>query len=347
MSSMSSMKTLPLPKDVIQVTYVWIGGNMELRSKSKTLVGKFDKNNLPTWDYDGSSTEQATGDNSEVLLKPQAVFNDPFRPGGYLVMCDTYKPDWTPHPDNKRYEAMEVFTKGEKHEPWFGIEQEFYFMKKGTKMPAGFPETGIAAPQGQYYCSVGASNCYHREIMEMFYRSALYAGLKISGINAEVGISQWEFQVGPCLGIEEGDHLWMARYLLERISEQFDLDICWDPKPVKGDWNGSGCHTNYSTKAMREDGGLEHIKAALVELEKHHNEMVSVYGGEDNKERLTGRHETASWEKFSWGFANRGATVRVGRKIQEEGKGYMEVRAVASNCDPYLVTSKIFEKTVM
>jgi glutamine synthetase len=340
------MKELPL-SGVRQVTYVWIGGKKELRSKSKTILkgGKLTLSDLPEWDYDGSSTDQATGDNSEVLLKPQALFRDPFRIGGYLVMCDTYTPEGKPHPTNERVNAKRLFEMGKEYDPWFGIEQEFYFMKKGTKIPAGFPQTGIAAPQGQYYCSVGASNCYHRNLMEVFYRATLYAGLKISGINAEVGISQWEFQVGPCLGIEEGDHLWMARYILERISEKYDLDVCWDPKPVKGDWNGSGCHTNYSTKEMREEGGLDKIIKAVEKLGVNHKNMINVYGGEDNKDRLTGKHETASWEEFSWGYANRGATVRVGRQTEKEGKGYMEVRAVASNCDPYLVTSKIFETT--
>lgn len=342
---MDYIKTLSV-EGVTQVTYVWIGGEMELRSKSKTILCKNPTlSELSDWDYDGSSTNQATGDNSEVILKPQALFKDPFRMGGYLVMCDTYTPDGLAHPTNKRAEARRLFDIGEKYEPWFGMEQEFYFMKRGSKIPAGFPQTGFAAPQGQYYCSVGASNCYHREVMEIFYRATLYAGLKISGINAEVGISQWEFQVGPCIGIEEGDHLWMARYILERISEKYDLNVCWDPKPVKGDWNGSGCHVNYSTNEMREEGGLSKIVKAVKKLEVKHKDMINIYGGEDNKERLTGKHETASWDKFSWGFANRGATIRVGRRTEREGKGYMEVRAVSSNCDPYLVTSKIFQVT--
>ena len=345
-----NMNNLPL-NNIVQVTYVWIGGEKELRSKSKTLRDiKSDSvtlKDLPDWDYDGSSTKQAPGNNSEVLLKPVALFEDPFRKGGKLVMCETYNPDWTPHKTNHRAAAVELFNKAKDEEPWYGIEQEFFFMKKGTTIPAGFPDKGTAYPQGQYYCSVGASNCYQREVMETFYRAALYAGLKISGINAEVAPSQWEFQVGPCVGIEEGDHLWMGRYILERISEHYGYDVNYAPKPVKGDWNGSGCHTNYSTKKMRQDGGLKHILDAVNKLGKHHEEMINVYGGDDNKERLSGRHETASWEKFSWGFANRGATIRVGRKTQHDEKGYMEVRAVASNCDPYLVTSKIFEKTAL
>ena len=348
MNTIKTIMSLPL-ENAVQATYVWIGGNQELRSKSKTLVdmklSEITLKKLPRWDYDGSSTGQATGKNSEVLLKPCAIFKDPFRKDGILVMCDTYKPDWTPHPQNTRFEAERIFNMDLDQKPWFGIEQEFFFMKKGTLIPAAFPEDGNANPQGQYYCSVGASNCTQREIMEVFYRASLYAGLKVSGINAEVAPSQWEFQIGPCLGIEEGDHLSMARYILHRISEMYNLDVNFDPKPVKGNWNGSGCHTNYSTLEMRQENGLQYIIKAIEKLRKNHNRMIEVYGGEDNKERLTGKHETASWEKFSWGFANRGATVRVGRQVQEDNKGYMEVRAVSSNCDPYLVTSQIFKVT--
>lgn len=350
---MESLLNLPL-ENIIQAEYIWIGGNKELRSKSKTLTGisidDISLNKLPKWDYDGSSTEQATGDNSEVLLKPVSFYKDPFRKNGILVMCETYNPDWKPHKTNNRHQAVKIFNKGFDQIPWFGIEQEFFFMKRGTLLPGGNGDQVFMdgfASQGQYYCSVGASNAFQREIVEMFYRAALYAGLKISGINAEVAPSQWEFQVGPCVGIEEGDHLWIGRYILQRISEKYGYDVNFDPKPIKGDWNGSGCHTNFSTLKMRQEGGLEHIIHAVQNLGKHHEEMIQVYGGDDNKERLTGKHETASWNEFSWGYANRGATIRVGRKTQQDGKGYFEVRAVASNCDPYLVTSKIFEKACL
>ena len=354
MNSNSTMKShllnLPLTTTT-QVSYVWVGGNGELRSKSKTMDKpkiNYVVKDLRAWNFDGSSTGQSLTDNTEVIIKPQAIFKDPFRKSGILVMCDTYLSDGTPHPTNHRAEAVKIFNKKLEEEPFFGLEQEFFIMKKGTKTPIGFPEDGSKPkPRGQYYCSVGASNCIGGEIMECFYRAALYAGIKVSGINSEVEIGQWEFQVGPCTGIEQGDHLLIARYILERVSEIFDVDINYDPKPVKGDFNGSGCHTNYSTKKMREKGGLKHILKAVKKLEENHEHMISVYGDEDNKERLTGKHETANWKQFSYGYGSRNTTVRIGNEVKKQNKGYFEVRAVASNICPWKVTSEIFKTTCL
>lgn len=337
--------------NIYQLEYIWIGGNKELRSKSKTYhSNKVNLKNLPVWNYDGSSTAQADGDDTEVLIKPQALFKDPFRKNGYLVMCDTYRPTGEPHKTNKRYNANQIFEQYKEQEPMYGLEQEFFFMKKGTKIPLSFPTPTMIGqlqpqlgPQGPYYCSVGASNCYHRDIMEEFYYKALYAGVKISGINAEVAPSQWEFQVGPCIGIEQGDHLWIARYILERICERWDCDVCYDPKPLKGDWNGSGCHTNFSTLKMREPNGIEDILIAVHKLEKNHKKMISVYGDEDNKERLTGRHETGNWKNFTYGYGTRNTTVRIGNDVKKNQKGYFEIRAVSSNIDPYYVTGQILK----
>jgi len=345
-----------------QVTYVFIGGNKELRSKTKTMpkftnTKRYQKledgrtqylaNELPDWNYDGSSTEQAEGSFSEIIIKPQRVFKDPFRKGGLLVMCDTYLPNGLPHKTNTRFHANKTFNEKLDEEPWYGIEQEFFIMKKGTKIPLGFPDNGFPEPQGKYYCSVGSSNCLGRGVLETFYRAALYAGIQISGTNVEVAPSQFEYQVGPCTGISSGDQLWMSRYILHRVSELYDVDINIEPKPVKGDWNGSGCHTNYSTLPMRQKDGLTHIVNAIEKLEEKHEHMIPFYGDDNNKERLTGSHETGHWSQFSWGYGDRGATIRVGTDVQNDKKGYFEIRAVSSDMDPWYTTGEIFRVTAL
>jgi glutamine synthetase len=331
--------------------YIWIGGSgMDMRSKARTLSGPVsDPKKLPKWNYDGSSTDQAPGDDSEVILYPQAIFKDPFRRGNnILVMCDAYTPAGEPIPTNKRFNAEKIFSHPDvlAEEPWYGIEQEYTLLQKDVKWPLGWPVGGFPGPQGPYYCGVGADKSFGRDIVDSHYKACLYAGINISGINGEVMPGQWEFQVGPCVGISAGDQLWMARYILERITEIAGVVLTFDPKPIQGDWNGAGAHANYSTKSMRKDGGYEVIKKAIEKLSKRHTEHISAYG-EGNERRLTGRHETADINSFSWGVANRGASVRVGRDTEKEGKGYFEDRRPASNMDPYVVSSMIAETTIL
>jgi glutamine synthetase len=212
--------------------------------------------------------------------------------------------------------------------------------------PLGWPKNGFPAPQGPYYCSVGSNYSFGRQIAEAHYRACLYAGLDISGINAEVMPGQWEFQVGPCTGIDSGDQLWLARFILTRIAEDFNVVVSFEPKPIKGDWNGAGAHTNYSTKSMRTKGGYKHIIDAIQKLEKVHDEHMKVYGL-NNHERLTGKHETAAMQTFKYGVADRGASIRIPRQTDIDGKGYFEDRRPASNMDPYEVTSMIAYTTLL
>ncbi|GAY46868.1 hypothetical protein CUMW_100300 [Citrus unshiu] len=335
MSLLNDLLNLNLSESTEKVIaeYVWIGGSgMDLRSKARTLPAPTtDPTKLPKWNYDGSSTNQAPGDDSEVILYPQTVFKDPFRRGNnILVMCDAYTPAGEPIPTNKRFNAAKVFGHPDvvAEEPWYGIEQEYTLLQKDINWPLGWPVGGYPGPQGPYYCGVGADKALGRDIVNSHYKACLYAGINISGINGEVMPGQWEFQVGPCVGISSGDQLWMARYILE------------------GDWNGAGAHANYSTKSMRNDGGIDVIKKAIEKLGKRHGEHIAAYG-EGNERRLTGRHETADINTFSWGVANRGASIRVGRDTEKEGKGYFEDRRPASNMDPYVVTSMIAETTIL
>jgi glutamine synthetase len=337
-------KYLDLPQhgNVI-AEYVWIDGSGGIRSKSKTITHAVNSlDDLPEWNFDGSSTGQAPGDNSDVYLRPVAMYPCPFRrEPNLLVMAECWMSDGKPNAYNFRHEASVVIEKHAAHEFWFGLEQE-YTLLGFDGWPYGWPANGFPAPQGPYYCGVGTGKVMCRDIVEAHYKACLYAGIQISGTNAEVMPAQWEFQVGPCAGIAMGDQLWMARFMLHRVAEEFGAKVTFAPKPVPGDWNGAGLHTNVSTKEMRAEGGIKHIEAAMEKLSKRHVEHMQVYG-EGNELRMTGQHETAAYDKFTWGVANRGASVRVNRSCAEEGKGYFEDRRPASNADPYQITGIIVE----
>lgn len=329
--------------DKVLAEYIWIDGTNTLRSKCKTLdYTPKSPADLPEWNFDGSSTEQAPGDNSDIYLRPCAIYKDPFRGGkNILVLAECWNNDGTPNKTNFRHECAKVMEAHKDQDIWFGIEQEYTLLDQYDYI-YGWPRGGFPAPQGPYYCGVGTGRVNCRDIVEAHYRACLYAGIEISGVNAEVMPSQWEYQVGPCEGIKMGDELTVSRYLLHRVGEDFGVKVTFHPKPLKGDWNGAGCHTNVSTKAMRAEGGIKAIEAAIEKLSKRHAEHIAVYG-EDNDQRLTGRHETASLASFSSGVANRGASVRIPRSVAKEGKGYFEDRRPASNIDPYLVTGIITE----
>jgi glutamine synthetase len=332
--------------DVVLAEYVWIGGSgQDLRSKTKTIVegDVKDCSELPVWNFDGSSTGQAPGDDSEVYLKPVRIFKDPFRQGNnILVMCECLTPQGDVIPTNTRADALEIFEEGKDQEPWFGIEQEYTLLESDGRTPFGWPRGGFPGPQGPYYCGAGTGEAIGRWVANAHYNACLYAGINVSGINGEVMASQWEYQVGPCTGIDSGDQLWMSRYIMTRVCEEFGIKVSFHPKPIKGDWNGAGCHTNFSTKSMREEGGYDVILKCMEKLEKVHAEHIEVYGA-DNDQRLTGLHETARIDQFSFGVANRGASIRIPRTTEADGKGYFEDRRPASNMDPYVVTSKLFQ----
>ncbi|XP_002737927.1 glutamine synthetase-like [Saccoglossus kowalevskii] len=346
-----SYMTLEQPEDMIQCMYIWIDGTGEfLRSKTRTLdASPKDPSEIPSWNYDGSSTGQAEGSNSDIYLKPVAIYRDPFRRGkNILALCETFKYDGRLTETNLRHTSKEIMDKVKDDVPWFGMEQEYTLLTQDGH-PFGWPKQGYPGPQGPYYCAVGPTNVYGRDVVEAHYRACMYAGVKISGSNAEVMPAQWEFQVGPCEGINMGDQLWIARYILQRIGEDFGVVVTFDPKPMEGDWNGAGCHTNFSTKAMREADGIKAIEDAITKLSKRHSLHIKAYdpkGGMDNRRRLTGAHETAHIDDFTAGIANRGASIRIPRQCAEEGKGYLEDRRPSSNCDPYKVI-ELLARTVI
>lgn len=323
--------------------YIWLGGNDEIRSKIRTydspdFIQK--PADIPPWNYDGSSTGQAEGTASEVHLKPVAICHHPFLPNSLalIVLCETMDAAGQPHPSNRRAPAQSLFTKFAAEKPWYGFEQEYFILDPKTGLPLGFKNQ----EQGPFYCSNGGARAFGRTLAEDHMLACLECGLHISGINAEVAPGQWEFQIGPVEGIQAADELILARFLLERLSEKHEVAISYEPKPLGPSYNGSGCHTNFSTEAMRQDGGLAVIEAAMPKLAAKHKEHIAVYG-KDNNLRLTGLHETSSMDTFSYGIGNRQASVRIGTDTQRQGKGYFEDRRPAANINPYDVASLILQ----
>lgn len=339
-----------------QVTYIWIDGSQPtqtLRSKVKVVSHKQDQllvDNLPQWSFDGSSTYQATGRDSDLILQPIRSVKDPMISGNhYLALCEVLNPDGTPHISNKRARLVEMMEQvGREQDPWIGFEQE-YTLFKGSQ-PLGWPDRGYPAPQGPFYCGVGADEVFGRELVNRHAQACLDAGLMLYGTNAEVMPGQWEFQIGP-RGIEGetadpltvSDHLWIARYLLYCLGENYDITATLHPKPVKGDWNGAGKHTNFSTKAMRDPKtGMEAIHKAIKALESRHKEHIAVYG-HDLELRLTGKHETAPISQFVSGVGHRGASVRIPTPVASKGCGYIEDRRPGANANPYEVATILVE----
>ena len=328
-----------------KLEYIWLDGYTPVPNlRGKTQIKEYDSfptlEQLPEWGFDGSSTLQADGSNSDCVLKPVRIFEDPSRTNGALVLCEVMNPDGTPHESNKRATILD--DEG----AWFGFEQEYFFYKEGR--PLGFPDNGFPEPQGKYYTGVGHSQVgsIARQIVEEHLDLCLECGINHEGINAEVAKGQWEFQIFGKGSKKAADEMWMARYLLERLTEKYGVDIEYHCKPLGDtDWNGSGMHANFSTAYLREVGGEEYFKALMAQFEKNLEDHIAVYGP-DNHMRLTGKHETAPWNKFSYGVADRGASIRVPHSFVRKGyRGYLEDRRPNSQGDPYAIASQIL-KTV-
>ena len=336
------------------VEYIWLDGNKEMSQiRSKTRIISVENSSpaikdFPEWNFDGSSTQQATGDDSDCILKPVCFVKDPIQHNGdYLVLCEVYTSDNKPHPSNARSKLREVMEQGgNKYEPWIGFEQEYTMYRRN--IPLGWPEHGFPAPQGPYYCGVGSEQIFGRELALDHKDACLDSGIIYYGMNAEVMPGQWEFQIGYRGNKNEDagvvnicDHLWIARWLIHRLSEKYNIHISFDNKPVKGDWNGAGMHTNFSTNETRDTKqGLEAIKNAINKLSATHQDHISVYGY-NLSSRLTGLHETSDINTFSSGNSDRGSSIRIPINVAAQGYGYIEDRRPGANADPYLVAQKL------
>ncbi|MCH8265761.1 MAG: glutamine synthetase beta-grasp domain-containing protein [Proteobacteria bacterium] len=329
-----------------KLEYIWLDGYKPTQSlRSKTQVRTDFDGTLeacPMWNFDGSSTEQATGGDSDCLLKPVAIYPDPDRASAYLLMCEVMNSDGSPHESNAR-----ATIDDDDEDFWFGFEQEYFLWDLKTNLPPGFPPGGYPGPQGPYYCSVGAGNAYGRECVEDHLDLCIEAGINLEGINAEVAAGQWEFQVFAKGARQAGDEVWMARYLLERTAERYGLRINYEPKPLGKhlDWNGSGMHANFSNAAMREVGDESIFTKICEHFGKNIDRHIDVYGA-DNDQRLTGEHETQAIDMFSYAVSDRGASIRIPLTTMQDGwKGRLEDRRTASNADPYKVAAVIIKTT--
>jgi len=326
----------------IRIEYVWLDGyepESNLRSKVKIInsphkITSIDE--IPEWNFDGSSTKQAEGFNSDCILKPVRIYQTDniyvqTEDKTLFVLCEVMNPDGSPHSSNQRN-----LLGDEEEDFWVGFEQEYFIRESKTKSILGHGTGYVIEPQGKYYCGVG-SNVVGRKFVEEHMNTCLKMGIEITGINAEVALGQWEYQVFAKGKKKACDDLWMARYFMERISESYGYKIEYHPKPLGNtDWNGSGLHTNFSTKKMREEGGEDYFLSIFKAFENRHKQHIEVYGS-DNNMRLTGKHETQSIDKFSWGISDRGASIRIPLNTSKEWKGYLEDRRPASNANPYQI----------
>ena len=319
-----------------KLEYLWLDGctPTQIRYKTKVVKQFGGLDGAPIWGFDGSSTEQADGSSSDCVLKPVRVYTNPFEVEGSIVLCEVYNVDDTPHKSNTRRKLEETIPNG--IDEWVGFEQEYTLFENDR--PLGWPINGEPKPQGDYYCGRNIGENVSREHMS----ACIDAGIKICGTNAEVMLGQWEYQIGAGGSIHMSDDLWVARWLLERICEKHGIEVSLHPKPMDGDWNGAGCHTNFSTKEMREDGGYEKILEACEKLSENPQEHIDAYGM-DNDKRLTGLHETCSINEFRYGVSDRGASIRIPWQVEKDKKGYLEDRRPASNCDPYVVAQKLVD----
>ena len=334
-----------MDETAVRLEYVWIDGCKPWGMRSKVKIMKVspeiimrlaagDCRVVPDWGFDGSSTEQASGDDSDCLLGAAKIIRDPLELNDFIVLCEVQNGDGTAHLSNHRAKLREIAPLVQGQEAWFGLEQEYTIMD--CDRPIGFPPGGYPAPQGMYYCSAGGDRAFGRQISDMHAQACINSGLNITGTNAEVMPGQWEYQIGgPGVGsMEVSDQLWLSRWLLLKIAESFNLTVTFDPKPILGDWNGAGCHTNFSTQAMREEGGIEVIHEACKKLSFKISEHLKAYG-EGIELRLTGLHETCSYKDFRYGVSDRTASIRIPRQVDNDGRGYLEDRRPNANCDPY------------
>ena len=351
----------PQGPQLTKFEYIWTDGysSKNIRSKVKYILWDRTKiktpddfiNSVPEWSYDGSSTNQAQTGESDCILKPVKLVPNLTEPTSrtpsFIVLCEVMNPDGTPHESNTRAKLLDRVEETELTDMWFSVEQEFVMTDPVSSKPLGWEdyENDTPPPQGKYYCGVGADVSVGRELMDAHALACNQSGISVSGVNAEVMLSQWEYQTEPKPAVQAADNLIISRFLLQRLAEKSNIAISYDPKPIEGDWNGSGAHINFSTNHMRENADMDYMNLICSSMSKYHDKSIEVYG-ENNDKRLTGEHETSSSDKFTWGSLDRTASIRIPiYTVKNDGKGYLEDRRPGANVDPYLAFSYLLGVT--
>ena len=341
----------PMGPQYAKFEYIWTDGNSSKRIRSKARYILLDRSKIrtpedfikiaPEWSFDGSSTNQAETGESDCILKPVKIVpnttNMNPRQPSFIVLCEVMNADGTPHKSNTRAKLLERVEETSLEDMWFSVEQEFTMMDSVSGKPIGWDDYkgGTPPSQGNYYCGVGSDVVVGRDMMDAFAMSCNNSGILISGVNAEVMLSQWEYQTEPKPAIQSADDLIISRFILQSVGERMNIAISYDPKPVDGDWNGAGAHINFSTNHMRTNADMDYMNLICSSMGAYHDKAIEVYG-EGNERRLTGKHETSSIDKFSWGELDRTASIRIPiHTVKNEGKGYLEDRRPAANVDPY------------
>lgn len=313
--------------------YIWLGGTGEFRSKVRIMdiLPDFP----PTWNYDGSSTGQATTESSQCTLIPVRTYTDRKNPAYIYVLCDTP-------------ERQQMTATGDSLDMWIGFEQEFFIWDLITNKALGVYEN--MPGQGPYYCGVEAVSGYEYcrkhtvadllRLTELIARRCCDIGCELTGYNLEVAPGQTEIQVMSRSALKACDDLMMMRFMAHRVLIEEHCKPVWDPKPLGPEWNGTGLHTNISTAATRRKGGLQAIHDYMDLLSQKHAEHLAVYGA-GNESRLTGKHETSSMDRFTWSVGGRHTSVRIPTEVTEGGSGYFEDRRPAGNANPYLIAERM------